>query len=72
MGTPSKKTTAAARAKAEEAGIKLTTYQVVRNLQHDGTDYIPDGKEVLTIDLDDDQAKQLLAAGVIQAMPAEA
>lgn len=65
------KAAAARREQAAADGVELKTYQVLRNLQHDGTDYLPDGKEVLTIELDDDQAKPLLAVGVIQAPPAK-
>lgn len=49
-----------------------TRYQVLRNLHHDGTQYEPNGKDVMTIDLPAEEAAPLLAINVLGEMPAEA
>lgn len=47
------------------------SYQVLSRLEHDGELYEPSRDGVVEIVLDDDQAKPLLAAGVIQLASAE-
>lgn len=61
---------AAKKSKPAPEGAK--TYQVLGNLHHDGTQYEPNGKDVMTIELAPEEAAPLLAINVLGEMPAEA
>ena len=62
----------AAKKPTKPAPEGAKTYQVIRNLHHDGTSYEPDGKDVLTIELAPEEAAPLLAIDVLRELPAAA
>lgn len=70
MATTKAKAAVARRQEAEVAGVKLGTFKVLGNLQHDGVDYTPGDGEGGTIELDDETAAPLLAVRVIQPIEA--
>lgn len=56
-------------AKTRPIDAPRAPYQVLGHLHVDGKDYAPSRDKVVTVDLSEDEAAPLIAAGVVQKAP---